>query len=106
MAGWFLDIFAEYILRIFFRATTLVRSRRWPVVSATVLSADCPNSAFGCTVATVYYEYTIDGERYGNWFEKPFISQESGTIYAAQFVKGADFQVRVKPDNATKSVPA
>jgi hypothetical protein len=103
--GWFLDILVEYIFRIFFRAMNLVRSRRWPIVRATVLSADCRHLAYGCTVATVYYEYVVDGEKYGDTFGKPFISHESGEDYVAQFVKGMDFKVRVKPTDAATSVP-
>ena len=34
----------------------------------------------------------MDGEKYGDTFEKPFISYESGADYASQFVKGGGFQ--------------
>ena len=102
---WYGDIFVEYIFRIVFHAANLLRSRRWTVVNATVLSADCPRISSGCTVTTVYYEYLINGEKYGNWFGRPFISEKSGRDYAALFVKGAQFKVRVKPDDLTKSVP-
>ena len=105
MGGWFADIFVEYLLRILFHAANLVRSRRWPTVTATVLSSDCPFTITGCTVATVYYEYVVNGEKYGDTFGKPFISQESGKDYAAQFAKEMPFKVRVKPDDPTKSVP-
>lgn len=105
MGGWFVDIFVEYLLRIVFHAANLLRSRRWPTVTATVLSADCPHAAYGCDVATVYYEYVVNGEKHGDTFGKPFISQESGKDYAANVVKGMHFKVRVKPDDPTKSVP-
>jgi hypothetical protein len=105
MAGWFLDIFIEYIFRMLVRATKLLRSRNWPIVKATVLSAECPHASYGCTVATVYYEYAINSEKYGTAYEKPFISRDSGADYAAQFVKGMDLKVRVKPSNPTVSVP-
>lgn len=104
MVGWYLDIFVEYIVRVFLHVVNLVRSRRWPIVKATVLSADCPRAGYGCTVATVYYEYVVNGEKYGNAFGKPFISHDSGQDYAARFVKGMDFKVRVKPNDAAKSV--
>jgi hypothetical protein len=105
MSGWFLDIFVEYIFRVFFRAVNLVRSRRWPIVKATVLNADCQPAAHGCTVATVYYEYVVNGEKFGDTFGKPFISSGSGKGYVTQFVKGMDFKVRVKPTDAARSVP-
>jgi hypothetical protein len=105
MAGWFLDIFIEYIFRMFVRAVKLLRSRNWPVVKATLLSAECPHASYGCDVATVYYEYVVKGEKYGAAYDKPFVSHDSGAHYSAQFVKGMDFKVRVKPDNPTMSVP-
>jgi hypothetical protein len=105
MAAWFLDIFIEYIFRVSFRAANLMRSRNWPVITATISSADCPHAGYGCTVATVYYEYIVRGEKYGDTFKKPFISYESGAVYAAQFVKGADFKIRVRPHEPTISIP-
>ena len=103
--GGFVDNFIEYIFRVSFRAANLLRSRSWPVVTATTLSADCPHAAYGCTVATVYYEYFVHGEKYGGTFERPFISHESGADYAGQFVKGVDFKIRVRPSEPTTSIP-
>lgn len=105
MGGWFADIFVEYLFRVFSHAMNLVRSRKWPIAKATVLSADCEHRASGCTVATVYYEYVVNGDRYGDAFGKPFISQESARHYVAHFVKGMDLKVRVKPRDPTTSVP-
>ena len=82
-----------------------MRSRGWPTVTATVVSADCPLTTTGCTVATVYYEYVVQWREVWGYISKAFISQESGKDYAAQFVKGIPFKVRVKPDDSTKSVP-
>ena len=64
---------------------------------ATVLSAECPHAGYGCTVATVYYEYIVGGRKYGAAFEKPFIVQESGARFADGFVKGSELMVRVDP---------
>lgn len=105
MGGWFVDIFVEYLFRIVFHAANLLRSRRWPIIEATVLSADCPHAAYGCEVATVYFQYVVNGEKYGDAFGKPFISHKSGEDYAAQFVKGRDCKVRLSPNDPTKSVP-
>jgi hypothetical protein len=105
MGGWFVDIFVEYLFRVIVRAIRLLRSRDWPVAMGTVLSAECPRSSYGCTVASVYYEYPVAGEKYGAAYEKPFISPSSGEEYASQFVKGIDFKVRVKPGNPSTSVP-
>jgi len=104
MGRWFV-IFAEYLFRAFVRAIKLFRSRGWPVAMGAVLSADCPMASYGCTVATVYYEYPVAGENYGAAYEKPFISRDSAMEYTAQFVKGMNFKVRVKPKDPSTSVP-
>jgi hypothetical protein len=106
MGGLFLDIFIEYVFRILLRGIRLFRSRHWPVVNASVLSAGCPQSGLGCTVANVDYEYDANGVKYAESFEKPFIASTSGMAYAQQFVKGADFLVRVKPGDPSVSVAA
>jgi len=46
-----------------FNLDDLSRSRDWPVTRATVLSAVYPRADYGCTVATVYYEYIVDGKK-------------------------------------------
>ncbi|HXC46770.1 MAG TPA: hypothetical protein VNU20_00665 [Candidatus Sulfotelmatobacter sp.] len=106
MGGLFLDIFIEYLFRIFLRAVRLFRSRNWPVINATVLSAGCPQSGLGCTVANVDYEYAVDGVKYAESFEKPFLSLDAGMGYAQQFVKGTEFRVRVHPVDPSRSVAA
>jgi hypothetical protein len=105
MGGWFLDIFVEYLFRVSVRAVNLLRSRRWPVAKGTVLSADCPRALYGCTVVTVYYEYVVDGKKYGAAYEKPFIWHDSGAEYASQFAVGLELKVRMKPGDPSVSVP-
>jgi hypothetical protein len=105
MPGWFLDIFVEYLFRVSVRAVKLLRSRSWPVTKGTVLSADCPRASYGCTVATVYYEYIVDGKKYEAAYEKPFILRDSGAEYAGQFVAGLELKVRLKPGDPSVSVP-
>lgn len=90
---------------MFFHAMSLVRSRKWPVVEARVVGAQCAHPVAGCPVATVYYEYAANGEKFARSFGKPFIFHKSGEGYAAQFVKGMNFNVRVKPTDPTRCVP-
>ena len=99
MFGWFVDIYVEYFFRAVVRAVRLVRSRDWAVVRGTVLSAECPHAGYGCTVATVYYEYIVGGKKYGAGFEKAFVEYDSGAQFAGGFVKGAEFAVCVGPRN-------
>lgn len=103
--GFVADIYIEYLVRVFIRAIRLVRSRDWPVIQATILSAECPRAGYGCTVATVYYEYIVEGQKYGADFEEPFIVGESGERFAGSFVKAADFAVRINPWDASVTVP-
>jgi hypothetical protein len=105
MGGWFVDIFVEYLFRTAVRAVRLVRSRDWAVVRGTVLSAECPRAGYGCTVATVYYEYIVAGQRYGAAYRKAFIVKESGARFADGLVKGSEFVVRLDPRNPSVTVP-
>jgi hypothetical protein len=105
MFGWFVDIYVEYLFRVVVRAVRLVGSRDWAVVRGTVLSAECPHAGYGCTVATVYYEYIVGGQKYGAAFEKAFVVYDSGARFAGGFVKGAEFAVRVDPGDSAVTVP-
>jgi hypothetical protein len=47
-------------LRAFDSAMHLVRRRKWPIVRASVLSADSPPAGrYGCTVVTAYYKHPV-----------------------------------------------
>ena len=105
MFGWFVDIYVEYLFRVTVRAVRLVRSRDWPVMRATALSAECPHAGYGCTVATVYYEYIVGRQKHGAAFEKAFVVYDSGARFAGGFMKGSELAVRVDPRNPLVTVP-
>jgi hypothetical protein len=104
MAGWLLDVLLEYLGRVLVRAVRLLNSEDWPIVNAKVLDADCCDAAFGCPVATVYYEYVVDGQNYRGIHKKPFLASTSGQIYAEDVAKAAEFKVRVSRGDPSKSV--
>ena len=95
-----MEAYVEYIIRVVVRAANLIRSRRWPIVKATVVSADCPAPGRGCPVATLYCGYFVNADKYGDTFEKPFIEHESGAEYVALFAKGIGIKVHLKSDNS------
>jgi hypothetical protein len=94
-----------YVLQELVRGVKLLRSREWPIITGTVLSAECPPTIWVfCSVCTIYYAYKVRGESFGDTYNKPFFSKEAGKEYADQFIKGADLKVRVKPGDPTRSV--
>jgi hypothetical protein len=102
-----MDAYVAYFVRLVVRAANLIRGRRWPIVKATVVNAACPEPDWGCSVATLCYEYAVDGKKYVDTFEKPFIEHESGAEYVALFEKGGiGLKVHVKSSQPAKSVPA
>lgn len=106
MGGLVADVFLEWLFRIFVRLFRLINSRDWPIRTATVLYAECTNvAALGCEIATLHYDYTVNGKKYSGAYEKPFIFHSSGVDYANQFAKGAQFKLRVKPGKPEVSVP-
>lgn len=56
-------------------------------------------------LATVYYEYPVNGEKYGTWYSRPFILLRSAKNYAALVAKGTSFEVRVKPGGPSVAIP-
>ena len=105
MGGLFIDLFIEYLIRVTLRGMNLLRSHRWPITKGTVLGAKSSGfPAVGCPVATVDYEYAVDGVKYADSYNKPFISSGSAAAYADLFIKGADIKVRLKPGDPSVSV--
>ena len=105
MAGWFLDVLVEYLSRIFVRGIRLLRSRSWPTVEATKLSADCPKASYGCTVAEIRYQYVFEDQKYEGVYHKPFFFQSSGQIFMDDLAKVNQFRVRVSREVPSTSVP-
>jgi hypothetical protein len=87
MGGLVADIYMEYVFRTILRGIRLIRSRNWPLVSGKISSAHSSKAGFGCDVATVSYEYVVDGVKFNGSFEKPFVLQSSGERYADSLKK-------------------
>jgi hypothetical protein len=71
-------------------------------VIATVLGCHLDKSTN--TTVRVDFEYAMNGEKYAESFEKPFLVDSSAQVYAEQFPKGAAFKIRVKPGNPSVSI--
>jgi hypothetical protein len=104
------DFFYEYVVKFSvwgsIRVVNLVRSSRWPVAQASVLSVECPPApSTGCTVVTVIYEYPVGTEKYGGLFETPFWAYESAALVAEQLRRSRKIDVRVNPKKPDVSVP-
>lgn len=103
MAGFFLDIIVEYLIRVTGRAIKRRRSREWPTVRATVTSSECPKNS-GCNLAEIVYLYRFNDERYSGTNKKPFWFASNAEIYIRDFPPGTEFTVRVKPNNPEVSI--
>lgn len=103
MAGFFLEVIVEYLIRALGRAIKRRRSRAWPTVSATVTSSECPKNS-GCNLAEVSYLYRFNGERYAGRDKKPFWFSVNAEIYIRDFPPGTEITVRVKPKDPEVSI--
>ena len=68
------------------------------------MSTEYENGALGWHLVTVYYEYRIDGTRWGSWQTRPFVAESSAKDYEKALVENAPLTVRVKPDDPTVAV--
>jgi hypothetical protein len=100
--GVFADVFIVYLVRMLWRLATLLRSRRWTKVNATVLGCHLNKSAYNSV--SVDYEYEVDGQKRAETFLKPFIWDSSAKVYADQFGRGTAFKIRIKPADSDVSV--
>ena len=79
--GWYLDIFVEYLIRMAILSTKKYRTRAWPEIKASIMSAKCDPRPASCKVAEVYYKYYVDGLCYADVYREPFIWRDSGESY-------------------------
>lgn len=80
------------------------RSRHWPICDARVMSTEYENGSIGWHLVTVYFEYHIDGARWGSWQTRPFVAESSAQDYANALVENTRLQARVKPNDPTVAV--
>lgn len=80
------------------------RARRWPVRDARVMSTEYENGSVGWHLVTVYYEYCIDGARWGTWQTRPFVDESSAKDYVKALPKNAPLKARVKPNDPNVAV--
>jgi len=104
MAGWFLDIVIEWLVRMIVKIVRRIKSLSWPVVTGTVTNARCERAAYGCHVADVHFDYTHQENEFSGFHEEPFLSHGVGEDYVRRFQKGITISVRVKPRNPKVTV--
>jgi hypothetical protein len=95
-------VLVVYVVRILWRLISLLHSRRWTKINATVLGCHLNKSA--CPSVEVDYEYELDSDKRAATFLKPFIWTSSAEIYANEYARGATFKIRVKPGDYAVSV--
>jgi hypothetical protein len=103
MAGFFLDVIVEYLIRAIGRAIKRRRSRDWPTTKATVVSSRC-NKTSSCNLTEVIYTYRSNGEPYSGMDKKPFWFSSNAEIYISDLPPGTEFTVRVKPNHPEVSI--
>ena len=104
MAGWFVDIFIEWLIRMIVKDVRTLKSTSWPVVTATVTSTRCDRAGYGCHLADVHFDYSWDEKGFSGLHEEPFMMLDSGEEYARRFPEGTKIRVRVKPSDPEVTV--
>lgn len=104
MAGFVIDIFAEWIFRVVVRCFREFGTGDWTACQAKVTEAFCRKVGYGCDKAEVNYTYRLDDKTYAGTNVKPFVFLNSAERYAAEFPKGQKVSVRVNPSNPSVSL--
>jgi uncharacterized protein DUF3592 len=94
-----LDILIEFLVRVCIRCMKLLRSRNWPVIKATVVSAERKNAS----LAEIHYRYSLNGKSFAAVYKIPFFVVDAGD-FARRFERGDELKVRVNPDDPSVSV--
>ena len=104
MAGWFLDIVVEWLVRMVVKIVRRINSRSLPVVTATVTAAVYSKAGYGCDTTDLHFDYSFDGQEYSELHEEPFIMGARAKDFALDYPAGASIKLRVKPSQPDVSV--
>ncbi|HKO10511.1 MAG TPA: DUF3592 domain-containing protein [Acidobacteriaceae bacterium] len=101
--GFVIDIFVAFLFRLCAKWFRRIRSRKWPIVTATVLRAHVERHGYGCHVVRIPYSYRVDAQRYAATHGQPILFG-SGDDWVRDFPSGKKIHVRYKPDDPARSV--
>ena len=104
MGGFFLDIFALYLLRVLIRSWKRLRSAGWAVQKGTIDDISCPLTMWGCPVAEIVYLYKINDRMYSGSESIPFIWHSSAEDFVRTHPRGSILGVRAKPSDPEISI--
>jgi len=105
MAGLVLDIYVAFIVRwimIFWRRA---ESHRWPTVTGTVVRCHLEKPGVGCMYVVLSYKFKMNFERYHGSIKKPYIYDNYAEAYVRHFAGGSELEIRVDPNDPTRSCP-
>jgi hypothetical protein len=98
-----IDVFAEYIYRIFIRLLLFVESFRWAKVEGFVLDCSVKDSPIGCDLVTIRYRVGSEPDPWIAAEEIPFLSPRDANWYARKCVVNRRLRIRVHPTYATET---
>lgn len=98
MGGWYFDVLIEFLIRSVVRWAKSWRSHHWPVVEAKLAGVTVLPYTGGCEKTQLVYRYRFEGQYYGGYIEKPFLSRTSAEEYAKEFKAENMLPIRVRPD--------
>jgi hypothetical protein len=90
----------EWAIRSLTRFIRTLRSEKWAVERATVLSKACSTGP----VAEIGYTYIHNGEYYSGNHTKAFLLRDSAQDYVNRIIVGGQITVRVNPEQPERSV--
>ena len=104
MAGFVIDIFVAFAVRMAINLLRMFKARNWPTVSGRVIRRSLQEPGYGCEFVELKYKYKWDGERYEGVFREPFLFRHSNAFDHA--TADSEISIRVNPADPEKSVPA
>jgi hypothetical protein len=106
MAGLVLDIYIEFFFRTIANCIRRIGASDWPVLMAIVSKSERREPGIGCTVIVIQYKCRNADLRCEGIHKEPFLFDNYADAYLRRFPGGAEFPVRVDPNDPSKSIPA
>jgi hypothetical protein len=105
MGGLVLDIYIEFFFRTIANFIRRIGTSEWPVLTAIVFKSEKRDSGMGCTVIVIHYKFRNADLRGEGTHKEPFLFDNYAEAYLRRYPGGAEFLVRVNPENPSYSIP-
>ena len=105
MAGFVIDIFIGFIVRLMVILWRAAVSLKWPTVPGRIVRCHFEKHGYGGDYVVLQYKYKVDSERFQGTINKPYIYPNYADGFVRNHPADSEARIRVNPKDPARSFP-